>query len=192
MTQRTNLTTKHNPIKYVLGSILLLTISGLGIVWMGQDKNESVIEETIVSKTPTVIIEKEELVTTATTVATIVPTIKLIESYENPDDGFAVKYENKRKLLIENEESGKRFVFSNSLGNITVHVGKKWSWLTSERIYTDNLLIDGEKSYVYEISNQKIVDVEKNDNKYTIQCVHNGRTELKIECEKFLENFQFI
>jgi hypothetical protein len=176
MTQRTNLITKHNPIKYILGSILLLAISGAGIVWIKEDKKDNMVEEEVVTITPT----------------TVAPTVKLVESYESLDDGFTVKYDSKRKLVIENEESGKRYVFSNYSGNFTVHVGNRWSWISSERIFSDNLLIDGEKSYVYEISSQKIIDMERGDKKYTIQCIHNGKEELKTECQKFLENFEFI
>jgi len=94
--------------------------------------------------------------------------------------------------VVENEDSGKRYVFSSPLGNITVHTGNSWSWVNSGREFTDKLLVDGEKSYIYEISNQKIVDMEKGEMKYTIQCVHNASKTLKEECEKFLIDFKFI
>jgi len=221
MAERTNLITPNNPVKYILGSILLLALSGVGIFLIaGKTKKEMVevatptaIPTVPVIITPTIVIEKTEVATetafltvtptlTATPTATkaititptvsVIPTIKLIESYENKVDGFSVRYDSKRKLVVENEEGGKRYVFSSSLGNITVHVGKVWSWKYPGRAYTDKQLIDGTNSSVYDISNQKLVDVEKGELKYTIQCVHNAKEILKTECQKFLEDFKFL
>lgn len=249
MAERTNLITSDNQIKYALGSVFLLIISSLGIIWLTKSDNRTVVTEknleevipveltsevlrakegefcgagtsgiipcesglvcnesknvtdengiqkTVIGaggiciKTTTDVITKTATGSASTTVA---PTLKFMENFESLEDGFLVKYDSKRKLLVENEESGKRYVFHNSLGNITVHVGKTWSWVSSGRIFTEGLLVDGVKSFVYEISNQKIVDVEKNDKKYTIQCVHNTQEILKTECEKFLEDFKFI
>jgi len=250
MSDRTNLNASSSPIKYILGSILFLTLSGIGIFWQIENNNEikkskdntakAVITATptqIVLATPTEIIEKAkegefcgagpkgviecetdlrcdesenikkengiegEIIgrggicvkdTTITPTITVSPAIKTVENYVNNDDGFSVAYNSARKLYIENEDSGKRYIFYSYSGNITVHAGKTWSWINSGRIFTDKLLIDGEKSYVYEISNQKIVDIEKNNKKYTIQCVHNAKKELITECEEFLNNFKFI
>lgn len=180
MEQRTNLIIKNRPIKYILGSLFLLALSGFGILCL--IKNWEKYNETVD------VIESQ--VTITPIIAT--PSIKLFESFESINDGFLVEYDSKRKLLTENEESGKRYIFSNPLGNITVHAGKSWSWIVSDRIFTDKELVGEEKSYVYEITNQKVVDVEKGEMKYTIQCVHNTKKELKAECEKFLEAFKFI
>ena len=217
MAERTNLIVKENPLKYILGSLLLLVSSGIGIVLIGQNNNkkqinESVLteeKESLVTSEPTIeIVPTEKIASesnkisvsptikiataTATKAISATPSIKALESYENLEAAFACKYESKRKLIVEKEASGTRYVFANQAGNITVHTGKSWSWLSSGRTFSDKLLIDGEKSSVYEISNQKIVDVEIGDQKYTIQCVHNAIKELKIECEKFLEDFKFI
>ncbi|MFA5025191.1 MAG: hypothetical protein WC503_01625 [Candidatus Shapirobacteria bacterium] len=260
MAERTNLITPNSPIKYILGSILLLAVSGVGIFWLiGQNKKQ-INEITIPVITPTKAIlkakegefcgagpkgvvqcedglecnetgnittndngttlvkqgvggiceklknddtgteTKKTTITPSLTTTPIVtltndevtPTIKLIEIFESKEDGFSVRYDSKRKLTVETEDSGKRYVFSNYLGNITVHTGKEWSWVNSGRTFTDTFLVGGEKSYVYDISNQKIIDIEKDDNKYTIQCVHNAKEELKKECQKFLEDFKFI
>lgn len=216
MAERTNLIVKDNPLKYILGSILLLLGSGVGIVLIGQNnskqnKKEVLIEENknVVSIVPTIEVVPTEKIATESNKISISPTIKIatatatkaisarpsvktLESYENAEAAFACKYESKRKLIVEKEASGTRYVFANQTGNITVHTGKSWSWVSSGRTFSDKLLVDGEKSSVYEISNQKIVDIEKGDNKYTIQCVHNAIKELKSECDKFLEDFKFI
>lgn len=126
---------------------------------------------------------------TETTIAT--PTLKVYEIYKS-DEGFSVTYDGSRTVSKEDETSGKRYVFFSPLGNITVHVGRSWSWINPGRDFTDTLLVGGEKSSVYEISNQKIVDIEKGEMKYTIQCVHNAQKTLKTECDKFLKDFKFI
>jgi len=217
MSDRTNLNASSSPIKYILGSILFLTLSGIGLFWLVQRKQESEYKKAVIISatptettlvTPTVVAAKitttsaettkktatvtTTLITTPTATIVATATPKTIESYVNNDDGFSVAYNSARKLYIENEDSGKRYIFYSYSGNITVHAGKTWSWINSGRIFTDKLLIDGEKSYVYEISNQKIVDIEKNNKKYTIQCVHNAKKELITECEEFLNNFKFI
>lgn len=204
MAQRTNLITRNNPIKYVFASVLLLGISGIGIFWLfgNKENSKNLITENNSFVSPTIeLIPTEKITTQTARLSTIPTTIKNISaspsaetliSYENKENAFLVKYDSKRKLTTENEASGKRYIFSNPLGNITVHAGKSWSWVNSGRTFTDKLLVGGEKSYVYEISNQKIVDIEKGNLKYTIQCVHNTLKDLKNECEKFLQDFKFI
>lgn len=210
MAERTNLIATDNPVKYILGSVLLLGISGIGIFWIFQNKKTPEVVKAEISVTPTIIVEKDETASvsalaitptvaltatlTASKTASIsaIPTLKLIETYQNVDDGFSVRYDGKRKLAVENEASGKRYIFYSYSGNITVHTGNAWSWINSGRTFSETLLVGGEKSYIYEISNQKIVDIEKGNKKYTIQCVHNGQKELKNECQKFLEDFNFI
>lgn len=206
MAERTNLITPDNPLKYILGSILLLALSGIGMFWLTvQSKKETKIKEnlvnlkptTVLSPKPTIIEVSEELTdmlapTTATSEGVATPSPKLVEEFKSMADGFVAKYKGTRKMYEENEISGKRYIFYSSSGNITVHVGKTWSWINSGRVFTDSLLVGGEKSYIYEISNQKIVDIEKGDKKYTIQCVHNAVTDLITECDKFLADFYFI
>lgn len=267
MSERTNLNAGESPVKYIVGSVLLLILSGAGIFWQVQNKNNSAkkIAETIQVATPTKIaatptealvlakegevcgagpkgiikcesglkcnesknkVDDDDLtatkvgsggicekateivagaeVATATatptvakptptiTTATATPSAETMTNYENKDDGFSVAYNSFRKLYVENEPSGKRYIFYSYSGNITVHAGKTWSWINPGRIFTDKLLVGGEKSFIYEISNQKIVDVEKGDKKYTIQCVHNAKKDLKTECDKFLADFNFI
>jgi hypothetical protein len=196
--------------------MILLALSGVGMFWLTeQKKKEAENIDSLVKVKPTItVIEKSEESTAASmltpklsvtltpTIATneamatpsvmTTPTPKAIEIYESKQGGFIVKYKGTRKIYEENESSGKRYIFYSYSGNITVHVGNSWSWLNSGRTFSEALLVDGEKTYVYEISNQKIVDLQKNDKKYTIQCVHNDLDELKAECDKFLTDFSFI
>ncbi|HWS48446.1 MAG TPA: hypothetical protein VN174_00165 [Candidatus Methanoperedens sp.] len=244
MSERTNLNISEKPRKYVIGSIFLLILSGIGLFVlnevnkkeMNKNVNNQITKEKakegefcgagtsgvvecvtgltcqelngesdslgikrnnigaggICRKINDATKSFESSSSASETTLTLVPSINLIENFESNEDKFGVKYEGKRKMYEENEISGKRYIFYSSSGNITVHVGKTWSWINSGREFTDSLLVGGEKSYIYEISNQKIVDLEKNDKKYTIQCVHNAITDLKTECDKFLEDFYFI
>jgi len=217
MAQRTNLNTQESPIKYILGSILLLMISGIGIFYLINNKKEDKISEKL---EPTVA-PTETVMPTATATATITktatpsakatatptvkiasvsatptsattPTLAAILTFSNKNDGFLVQYSNQRKVYSDTEDSGDRFTFYNTKGNFAIHVGKSWSWVYSDRNYSNGLLVDGVNTFVYEISNQKIVDFEKGDLKYTIQCVHNGIAALKTECDAFIKSFKFI
>lgn len=205
MAERTNLISQNNSKKYIFGSIFLIILAIGGIVWLSQEKKveTEVVEQESeeISATPTEIIEEIKETNKTTGTVTIVPTkkvvtptteVKKIESFKSETDLFEVLYSGKRKLYQDNEGSGRRYTFYDYNGNITVHVGANWSWVYPERVYDDKLLVDGQKTFIYEISNQKIIDFEKNNKKYTIQCVHNGKTEIKNECQKFVEDFKFI
>jgi len=202
MSERTNLNISEKPTKYIVGSILLLVLSAIGVFvlneWSKKEVKKDLVDNQIINEK--VKVEEETNESTeipefspgASESTTLVPSVNLVESFENSMGKFGVKYDGKRKVYEENEISGKRYVFFSPSGNITVHVGKTWSWINSGREFTDSLLIGGEKSYVYEITNQKIVDIEKDEDKYTIQCVHNALQEIKEECEKFLSDFYFM
>lgn len=196
MAERTNLIVKDNPTKYIVGSIILFIISLGGIYFLLTETKEVPIQDVKEVEIPTptiqIVIKPTQAEVLETVEISVTPTTEQMKTYENKEEGFAVTYDGKRKVVVENEKSGKRYVFSNSMGNITVHVGKTWSWISSGRVFSNDLLVGGEKSFVYEISNQKIVDVEKDENKYTIQCVHNAKIDLKNECDKFLGDFEFI
>lgn len=216
MAQRTNLTTKNSPLIYILGSFLLLTFSGIGIFYLLNNKKEDKISEKLEpTKAVMPTIEISQTIKVATATATITktatpsakitatptvkiasisatPTLAALLTFSNKDDAFLVQYSSLRKVYPDKEDSGNRYTFYNYKGNIAVHVGKSWSWLYSDRNYSNGLLVDGVNTFIYEISNQKIVDFEKGDLKYTIQCVHNGLKELKTECDAFIKSFKFI
>ncbi|MFA6007860.1 MAG: hypothetical protein WC784_04440 [Candidatus Shapirobacteria bacterium] len=210
MAQRTNLNTKENPIKYILGSILLLIISGIGIFYLANN-NKNQISESLgptvtptekilvtptIEITPTIEATKSVKLTVTPTIkvasVSATPTLVALLTFSNKSDAFSVQYKSQRTVYSDKEESGNRYTFYSPKGNIAVHVGKSWSWVYSDRNYSNGLLVDGVNTFVYEISNQKIVDFEKGDLKYTIQCVHNGIAALKTECDAFIKSFKFI
>ena len=193
MAERTNLIPQYNPIKYILGSISLIILTIGGILWLRKDGKteapatvleEDKKEEYIVSPTPTEIIPS--------IIAT--PSIEenIIKTFVSENDFFKVEYQGKRKLYQDKEDSGKRYTFYDVSGNITVHVGTNWSWTYPDRVFSETLLVDGQNTFVYETSSQKIIDFEKNTKRYTIQCVHGGTIEIKDECQKFIDGFKFI
>lgn len=205
MSQRTNLISKQKVTGYILGSVFLWLLSGLGIIWIVGSKEENKERENIVEEkiAPTITAIPTEKIASesATTISEIedktasvsaTPVMNKNKIFEDKVDGFRVTYENKRQVYQDTEESGNRYTFYHHSGNIAVHVGKKWSWLYPGRTFTTDLMVSGTNSSVYEISNQKIVDFEKNELKYTIQCVHNAKEELRKECEEFVKNFEFI
>jgi hypothetical protein len=257
MAQRTNLNTKESSIKYILGSVIFLAISGIGITYLINGKKETKTSENLeatiipteeITPTETVtgakegefcgagtkgVVQCEEglkcdeskntvskngiertaigaggicvISETATSSAKVTarptpktasvsatPTIKETLTFQSKDDAFSVSYDSSRTLYQDKESGGDRFTFYNAKGNIAVHVGQNWSWIYPERVYSNTLLVDGVQTFVYEISNQKIVDFENNGLKYTIQCVHNGLKSLKTECDSFIASFKFI
>lgn len=114
-------------------------------------------------------------------------------NYENKNDGFSVSYNPTRKILQDTESSGNRYTFTLSSGNFAVHVGtNNWSWTYPERNFTTSFPISSQSTFRYDVVTQTIVDIEYNNKKYTLQCVHNGIQSLKDECEKFLQNFRFL
>jgi len=196
MAERTNLIPQHNPTKYILGSILLTILTVSGVLWLGKDKSEEIVKKEVEKEIA--VEQKEEVAAEITVIETptvaALPTIEenIIKTFQSDNDFFKVEYEGKRKLYQDNENGGQRYTFYDKSGNITVHVGNNWSWTYPERIYSEALQVDGQDTFVYETSNQKIVDFEKNNKKYTIQCVHNKVEAIKEECQKFMDNFKFI
>lgn len=105
---------------------------------------------------------------------------------------FESVYSPERKLYIEKEFSGTRYVLWRADSKITLHVGNSWSWVHPRRDLTETGVVSGQKTFEYNIGSQRIVDFVDNGKKYTIQCVHNGNAENKAECDKFLSNFKLI
>ncbi len=117
-------------------------------------------------------------------------------SYVSEELGFAVKYMDERQVMEDNNsKAGNRVVFWLSSGlNFVVHAGKEWSYPNPERVeeaYTST--IAGVKAYEFGGDvNQKIVDFEKGEMKYTIQCVHQRNEAVLKECSDFLSSFRFL
>jgi hypothetical protein len=130
---------------------------------------------------------------TSTPTPSISPSTGLL-NYSNETDKFSVDYSSNRKVYADKESSGDRFTFTNILGNFAIHVGLngKWAWINSDRNFTGNYLVAGQHTFKYEISSQTIVDLQYDNKNYTLQCIHNGRVDLKTECEQFLKSFKLL
>ena len=103
--------------------------------------------------------------------------------------GFKALYSSSRQLYETAELDGTRFTLYSTIGNITVHVGTKWSWSHPGRKFTSDLLVSGQPTFVYQIPTQTIVDFTLANNHFTIQCVHGGRESSVQECQQFFTNF---
>jgi len=113
-------------------------------------------------------------------------------SFTSESDAFSLSYKSHRRLYQDKESTGNRYTLYSPDGNIAVHVGNSWSWTYPERQFSDNLIVSGHPTFVYDIDTQTIVDLTVGDVKYTIQCVHNNLTILKDECRQFLSDFKVI
>lgn len=190
--------------KYFWASLILIIISIVGLQWLVpsqtlEDKRDEAInaiyptvtpvatsKPIVGKKTPTKIIEKGGIVTNKGGL------VENEEKEETTQSIFKSIYATDRKLYIEKEYSGTRYVLWRSDSKITVHTGNSWSWVHPNRDLSQTGIVPGQKVFVYTIGSQKIVDFMSEGKKYTIQCVHNGDTENKAECEKFVSNFKLI
>ncbi len=182
--------------KYIWGSLLLITVSLIGVWWMltnnGVIKTAEVKrEEAINAIYPSVTTSKSKTKVTPTTMIVGQAPNKggLVEANQTI---FESVYSPDRKLYIEKEYSGTRYVLWRSDSKITVHVGNSWSWVHPRRSLTETGVVLGQKTFEYNIGSQRIVDFVDNGKKYTIQCVHNGNSTNKEECNKFVANFKLI
>lgn len=143
-----------------------------------------------ITLTPTIII-------TPALTPTLSPTVTIIPNflnYKNENDGFSISYGSSRKLYQDVVSTGNRYTFYSSNGNFAIHVSPSgiWSWTNSDRNFSQAFIVSGQNTYRYDISTQTIVDLQSSTKNYTIQCVHNGNTILKNECEEFIKSFQLL
>jgi len=115
-------------------------------------------------------------------------------TFSNQTDTFSVNYLATRKEYTDKEISGNRYTFTNPSGNFAVHVGlnNKWAWVYPDRSFNSNFTISGLPTSRYDINTQTIVDFQANSKNYTIQCIHNGNSALKSECEDFIKSFKIL
>lgn len=192
--------------KYIWGSLILILISLVGVWWV-MSKNglfqsaQVKREEAINAIYPTVTTVKGGSKVTPTTKKATSSASQVVGQAGTKgglnDDGttqtiFDSVYSPDRKLYIEKEYSGTRYVLWRSDSKITVHVGNSWSWVHPRRELTETGVVSGHKTFTYDIRSQKIVDFAVGSKKYTIQCVHNGLSDVKAECDKFIANFKLI
>ncbi len=188
--------------KYFWGSLILIIVSLTGVWWiMGknglikttEDKRKESINAIYPTVTPPLRGQPITKKVVPTEILTGQTTNKggLTEEFSS-QTVFKSVYDTDRKLYIEKEYSGTRYVLYRSDSKITVHVGNMWSWVHPKRELEETGVVSGQKTFTYEIRSQKIVDFIDGNKKYTIQCVHNGSTVNKDECDKFLSNFRLI
>ena len=184
--------------KYIWGSLVLLIISMAGVWWM---INKNGLIKTVDEKREEAINAIYPTSVVPSTIKIITPTGMVVGQAGTKgglvEEGitqtiFESVYSPGRKLYIEKEYSGTRYVLWRSDSKITVHVGNSWSWVHPHRDLTETDVVPNQITFTYEIGSQKIVDFVDNNKKYTIQCVHNGYSEVKAECEKFLSNFKLV
>jgi hypothetical protein len=209
-------------MKYLIPSIVLLILSGLGVFFIFKINNSTEAAITIATPTltptsiptpqPTIIITPTiipvatssakititPIITpTATSSPTPIPTSTTTSSllnFKNTDSGFSVDYNSSRKLYQDTESSGSRYTFYSSSGNFAIHVSKSgiWAWINPDRNFNSDLIVSGKNTFRYDIATQTIVDLQSSTKNYTIQCVHNGKAALKTECEEFIKSFTLL
>jgi len=213
-------------IKFLISSIVLLILSGLGVFFIFKINSSPKTIDLIATPTPIITsiptqIPTIEITPTATSAAeisitptatpstkvkitpkvtpkiTITPTITTTPSilnYKSENDGFSINYSSSRELYKDVESTGNRYTFYNSNGNLVVHVSPSgtWSWTNSDRNFSQAFIVSGQNTYRYNISTQTIVDLQSSDKNYTIQCVHNGKNNVKTECETFIKSFMLL
>lgn len=112
--------------------------------------------------------------------------------YRSTIDNFSVSYLSYRKVYQDKENGGNRYTFYSTKGSFAIHAGSDWSWIYSERSFNSNFTVNNLPTSRYETDSQTLVDFENQSKKYTIQCIHNGISSLKTECENFIQSFKFL
>jgi hypothetical protein len=184
---------------YLVLTVILVILSLVGAIFLVKNKpqietqivDEQVLPTDIPVLIPTEVVEptivasaSPTLKPTATSSATTPVPTPAFQTFSSSQDKFSVIYNSSRKLYQDTESSGNRYTFYLSTGNIALHVGTQWSWTHPDRALNP--------TFIYETATQKIVDMESNGLKYTIQCVHNGLSSLKTECDQFIADFKTL
>ena len=131
---------------------------------------------------------------TSTVTPTPTATSSALSSFKSTEDSFSVNYSSSRKLYQDKESTGSRYTFYSSSGNFAVHVAPSgaWSWSNTNRSFSPDFIVSGQNTFRYEINTQTIIDLQSSTKNYTLQCIHNGDTTLKAECESFLKSFTLL
>lgn len=207
---RANLNNLGNNSTYLVLAVILIILSVVGILLFFQIQKtnpksilvtDNLPTQNLPSPIPSVsspsanVVSPTSVVTTATT-SIPQPSLSLPEptptykTYRNDTDKFTAIYQASRKLYSDVENTGNRYIFYSSLGNITVHVGPKWSWAYPDRQFSQSLLVSGYPTFIYDIDSQTITDFQVGQQLFTIQCIHHNVSSLKLECQQFLSDFK--
>jgi len=193
---------KGFPLGVVFLILILIFGSLLAIIFLGpmvqedETETERVFEERSVGESGESGVTEEEEFPEDTTGGIGKGNLPVEDvEYKNEELGFTVKHSNARQIIEDtNSKAGNRVVFwLNSGLNFIIHVGEEWSYENPERVeeaYTSTPV-----GIAYEFvgdPNQKILDFEKGEMKYTIQCVHQEDESVIEECNDFLTSFAFI
>ncbi len=182
---------------YLIFAIVLLTISIIGVISLYRRSSSPSVAAPTPTSSPRGYPSPSYDFETASVSPTITSGLSMDEIEPTPThqqytgDTFQLKYPSYRKLTIENETSGKRYVFYSNIGNITLHSGSAWSWTHPSRQFSSTLLVADQPTFRYDTATQTIIDFQQGDQLFTIQCVHNGKPTLKTECDQFVASFQF-
>ena len=143
--------------------------------------------------TPTEPIEFIPETPTESLEPTSTPTGPYLKTFHSDIDKFEITYLSTRQLYEDKGTNSNRYVFIGVQGaNFVVHAGKNWSWIHPDRQFTNDLKIANQDTFRYDTKVQTVVDLQKDDFKYTLQCVHNGTDSLKSECLDFIQSFKLI
>lgn len=215
---RTNLDDLGRNSSYLILSITFIVLSLAGIFLffqMRQPKPEVVSTPTPTPEFPTDIptdipvdiptdtplINQPTPTLTAKASPTVTPTLPpsasptptpLVLNFQSDTDKFSVVYQSSRQLYQDTESSGNRYTFYRSDSTITVHAGSSWSWSHPGRTFTSDLLVANQPTFRYDVTAQTIVDLQKDNLLYTIQCYHHAKESVKSECDSFLSSFKLL
>lgn len=203
MSERRDLVVKNNKKGYVVGTLVLLALSGMGVWWLKKDQKPTIVNK-IEDVTVKEIVPTESLLpspmtevtpiekTTPTAKVSLIPTEIPNGILRSERDGFEVNYSPDRKLYETKESSGNRYTLYRDDSTITVHAGGKWSWIHPGREFDSNFLVASRPTFVYQTTDQKIVDFETEAKKYTIQCVFGTQSDAITECDQILRDFKLF
>lgn len=211
---RTDITYENHNSSYIILTVILVILSLVGLFLFFQIRskptNTTPEPSPAIEITPTPrLIETEEPTAVPSLSATQSPTIAKqptvaisptalptptpeFQKFSSSTDKFSLTYHSSRTLYQDKEFSGNRYTFYSGNGNIAIHVGSQWSWIYPNREFTPTQQVAGKNTFVYKIDSQTIIDLENGSQKITIQCVHNGSTDIISECDKLTSSFELL
>ena len=130
-----------------------------------------------------------------TSTPTPTPTsVSTTKSFTDSQGLCSLTYSSSRILYQDTTGSAKRYTFYLPTSSFALHVADSytWSWTHPNRQFTSTFTIDGNPTFRYDIDDQTIVDIQGDNNNFTLQCIHNGDDDLKDECEQFLQSFKLL
>ncbi|MFZ2152615.1 MAG: hypothetical protein WAV41_00975 [Microgenomates group bacterium] len=180
---------RHLP--YILLSLIFLGLSLFGVNYL---KSIVVVQpEPLVNDVfpiPTAAATATAVPTDISATMTLAPTVTPVTQTLTSDKyHFSLVYPSFRTLYEAAENGGTRFTLYSASGNITLHAGTLWSWTHPSRVFSTELLVSGQPTFVYRVPTQTIVDFQNGGINYTIQCVHKDIPSAVLECDNIISSF---